>query len=262
MQIVSPTLVPSPPPKVTLSVLPVTSCHLTPSLLVMSVMTSFSLSLSLPSPPLHPHQPFVTIVGVIVVSTSLYCLLIVCFSLLLRPWDLLPTLVRLVLVVLLSLALLSFNCCSLDGDSCEGDCSGLDADTWPLLNYTLQPKGYHCICLQEPRTVQRSFRVPGRKCYSSGCRCCAACEKNYGVEIWLCDSELIPYISPITGEQKYDLFDFEQVVVVHEDPRILFCDSLCSWRTYCQHSCVRPASSHESYGTRAVIPFEAPFSLL
>jgi len=92
----------------------------------------------------------------------------------------------------------------------------LDFQSRALLVQNLAHKHYHVIGLQEARTNDRSFTIPGYQCVASG-----HLNKNFGVELWLSSIDNVLCVDPISGEETVIGFDLEQLVIVHKEPRLL-----------------------------------------
>jgi len=92
----------------------------------------------------------------------------------------------------------------------------LDFQTRALLLQNLSEMHFHAIGLQECRTNDRSFAIPGYQCVASG-----HINRNFGVELWLSSSEDIVCIDPVSHTEIKIAFDLEQLVIVHKEPRLL-----------------------------------------
>ena len=117
----------------------------------------------------------------------------------------------------IKLSVYSYNCMSLkESDNDAVDAVKLDFQSRALLRQNLSQKHYHVIGLQEARTNDRTFAIPGYQCVASG-----HLHKNFGVELWLSSVDNIVCVNPVTGGEAVIGFDLEQLVIVHKEPRLL-----------------------------------------
>jgi len=101
----------------------------------------------------------------------------------------------------------------------SGDASDeikLDFQTRALLLENLSQRQFHVIGLQEARTNDRSFAIPGYQCVASGHE-----NRNFGVELWFSSLENVTCIDPVSCVETQIGFDLEQLVIVHKEPRLL-----------------------------------------
>ena len=116
------------------------------------------------------------------------------------------------------LSVFSYNCMTLKENSGDApDTRTPDYQSRALLLENLSSKGFHAIGLQETRTSDRTFSIPGYLCVASG-----HVNRNFGVELWLSDQENITCINPVSGSEELVGFDLEQLVIIHKEPRLMF----------------------------------------
>ena len=118
---------------------------------------------------------------------------------------------------IIKLSVFSYNCMSLKENTGDvSDAVKLDFQSRALLVHNITHKHFHVIGLQEARTNDRSFAVPGFQCVASGHD-----RRNFGVELWFSSLENIQCVDPVSGSETLIGFDLDQLVTVHKEPRLL-----------------------------------------
>ena len=120
----------------------------------------------------------------------------------------------------LSLSLYTYNCQTIkDGSPEDPSQSDLDYLSRSHLSHLIESHKFNAIALQEVRTPIKTLIIPGHKTITSGCDNNNG--RNLGVELWLTDSESVPVIDPISGDDFFACFDFDQLVIIFRDPGTL-----------------------------------------
>ena len=143
----------------------------------------------------------------------------------------------------------TFNCSSMHEDDDEFD-SGKFVTRQALAD-AFNKMNCDFFGLEETRTVQREFQIPGYYCICSGCD-----KGNYGVELWIKIDSTIRVYDPLNDTYENVDISPSQFIVIHREPRVLL---VTTEILGCPVSLCVLHAPHQNHGTKAVKLFWSTF---